>query len=91
MPTRTDDESSIDQALKMRRAMKISVNTTKQPKIEPKPIVFSNNVREDAPPHSWNEEDSLNKNREFSISTVISIVKEKIRKLVIYLDQIVVE
>lgn len=91
LPTKTDDESSIDLALKMRRALKQSFNPPKQQKPESQPIVFSNNIHVEVPPHSLNIEESFNENQKFSISTVISNVKEKIRKLMIYLDEIVVE
>jgi len=91
LPTKTDDESSIDQALKMRRAAKNSFNNHKQPKHELKSIVFSNNFHDDAPPHSLNVEESLYENRKFPISTALSIFKEKIQKLMKFLDEIVVE
>jgi hypothetical protein len=75
----------------MRRALKISFNTPKPQNAKPKPKVISKTVQEVVPSKSMNEDESSKDNCEFSISTVISIVKEKIRKLMIFLDEIVEE
>ncbi len=91
LPTKTDDESSIDQALNMRRALKISFNTPKPQNAKPKSKEIPKTVQEVVPSKSMNEDESSKDNCEFSISTVISIVKGKIRKLMIFLDEIVEE
>ena len=86
-PTTTDNESSIEQAIEMRRAMKLSFTmqeTPKQPTSE-------KNIAPPRPVHIPITEKPLVEDEPFSIYTFIAIVKNKVLEFLKMLDEIVVE
>ena len=88
-PTKTDEESSIEQALEMRRAIKTASNKKKQPKQEP--VVAATKAPELVPVQIPEEGVSLIENQPFSIDSLISKGKRKLCELWKILDEIVVE
>ena len=86
-PTATDNESSIEQAIEMRRAMKLSFTMQEKPK-QPTP---EKNIAHPRPIHNPVTEKPLVEDEPFSIYTLIAIVKSKVLKFLKMLDEIVVE
>lgn len=87
LPTATDNESSIEQAVEMRRAIKLSFTMQEKPKrpttatlLDPPQPVYIPVI-----------EKSLVENEPFSIYTFITIVKKKVLDFLKMLDEIVVE
>ena len=87
LPTKTDAESSIEQALKLRREKKTTSSKKKQQKSGVNPIKVSNIVPVQIPDKGV----SLIENKPFSIDSLISKAKQKLREFMKVLDEIVVE
>ena len=88
-PSETDTESSIEQAIKMRRAKKMSSSMNK--KTQPEPVVTPAKASEIAPVQVLNEDESPDEQNTFSIYSLISKGKQKLLELWKEIDEIVVE
>ena len=89
MPTQTDEESSIEQALEIRRAKKTPSNNKKEPIKES--IVTPVKTPENVPIQIPEEAASLIENKPSSFDLLISKTKRKLVELWKILDEIVVE
>jgi hypothetical protein len=88
LPTKTDAESSIKQALKLRREKETSSNNKKQLKQEP---IVTLTKEQEVVPTQVSEEESPVEDKTISIHTIISKCKQKLCELWKMLDEIVVE
>lgn len=88
LPTKTDEKSSIEQALEMRRTMKMASNKKMHPQQEP--VADSVKTLETVPVLVPKEK-SLLEDKAFSIYALISKGKQKLRELMKLLDEIVIE
>ena len=88
LPTKTDGESSIELALKMRRPT--GKSKSKEEQLKQKPATAPVKVPEALPAQVIKEE-STDENRSLSIYSLISKAKQKLRELWLELDEIVVE
>lgn len=89
LPTKTDVESSIEQALELWRATKMASNKKIQPKQEP--VISPVKTPEVISIQVSNEEESPNEKDLFSIYSIISKWKLRLQELWKVLDEIVVE